>query len=68
LNVTYTLASFSVRSSINMQISPPPLTHTRSEIHSMTITSWPDWLQGSVWRQKHFKSCFWDFLWFTAVL
>jgi len=35
------------------KLAPPPLTHTSSEIHSLTITRWPDWLQGSLWHQKH---------------
>jgi len=45
-----TLASFSMRGSMNMQMSPAS---THSEIHWLTITRWSDWLQGCVWRQKH---------------
>jgi len=49
----------------------PASTHSlNSEIHWLMITRWSDWLQGCLWCQKtsDFKPCFWDCLWFTAVL
>jgi len=50
----------------------PASTHSlSSEIHWLAITHWSDWLQGRVWRQNNtsdFKLCFWDCVWFTAVL
>jgi len=38
---------------MNMQMSPAPTHSLSSEIHWLAITRWSDWLQGSVWRQKH---------------
>jgi len=43
---------------MNMQMSPASTHSLSSEIHSLTITRWSDWLQGSLLRQKQ---CFWDF-------
>jgi len=53
------------------KLAPPPLAGTSSELHSLLVTHWGDWLQGNLWHQKHHaisNSGFWDCLWFTAVL
>jgi len=43
-------------------LQSPASTHSlSSEIHWLMITRWSDWLQGSLWHQKHkrFHTCFW---------
>jgi len=48
----YTLASFSIRSSMNIQTSPAS-THSQQLRDPLVDNHTSDWLQGSLWRQKH---------------